>query len=256
MNDLRRLSLTLLPLIALLALTGCIAGVAPMVKRQRGISGQQVAENSFDPLSVKIGATTRSEVLDKLSVINTGLDTPHFFWGRWATSKWGYVFVAGGPGAGVGDNGRIWGIHNLLVTFDEHGVAQTVQLMDDGLPLWREIIKQSKSTPPIQMSIPISLKFSYFHDDINIVTFSANLVNVDLEYGKVKTWTFFPDKIRRLSHYSAPDARNHPGRSCHILHLSEKTPIGQKITFCADAPDLFATFRYLQRYAPADMIWE
>lgn len=256
MKDLRRLILTLLPSITFLALTGCIVGVSPMVKRERGIKGQQLAENSFDPLSVKVGATTRNEVLDKLSVINTGLDTPHFFWGRWATSKWGYVFAAGGPGAGVGDNGRIWDIHNLLVTFDEHGVTQETQLMDDGLPLWREIIKQSKSMPPIEMSTPISLKFNYYGDDIDIVTFSANLVNVEREYGKVKTWTFFPDKIRRLSHTLPNDPRNHPGRSCHVLHLSEQTPIGKKIIFCADAPDLFAAFRYLQRYAPADMNWE
>jgi hypothetical protein len=249
MNDHRRFSLTLLPLIALVALTGCIAGVSPMVKRNRGPSGQQLAKNSFDPLSVKIGATTRNEALDKLSVINTGLDTPHFFWGRWETSKWGYVFVAENCGDLCGE-GRIWGIHNLLVTFDEHGVAQKTQLMGDGLPLWREIIKQSKSMEPIEMSTPIPLKFDYYGD--YIVTFSANSVKVERPYNKVATWTFAPDKIRRLSHNS----RNSAGRSCHVLHLREQTPIGQKITFCADAPSLFATFRYLQCYAPADMKWE
>jgi hypothetical protein len=255
MNDLRRLRLTLLPLIALFALTGCIAGVAPMVMRNHGPSGQQLAKNSFDPLSVKVGATTRNEALDKLSVINTGLDTPHFFWGRWATSKWGYMFAVGGPeGAAWGDAGRIWGIHNLLVTFDEYGVAQKTQLMDDGLPLWREIIKQSKSMQPIEMSTPISLKYDYF--GIYVVTFSANSVEVVRPNGKVKTWTFAPDKILRLSHTLPNDKGNHPSFSCHVLHLREKTPIGQKIIFCADAPDLFATFRYLQRYASADMNWE
>jgi hypothetical protein len=226
-----------------------------MVKRQRGISGQQLATNSFDPLSVKIGATTRIEILDKLSVINTGLDTPHFFWGRWATSTWGYMYMAGGPTAAVGDNGRIWRISNLLVTFDENGITQKAQLMDDGPPLWREIIKQSKSMQPIEMSTPISLEFNFL-SQTHRVTFLSNSVEVERPFGKVRTWTFAPDKIRRLSHTLPNDKPNHPGSSCHVLHLSEQTPIGKKITFCADAPDLFATFRYLQRYAPADMNWE
>jgi hypothetical protein len=254
MNDLRRLSCTFVSFIVLLALTGCIGGAAPMVKRDRGPSGQQLAKRAFDPLSVKVGATKRDEVLDKLSVINTGVNAPQFFWGRWATSKWGYVFGVGGYGAAAGDAGRVWGIHNFLVTFDEHGVTQTTQLMDDGLPLWREIIKQSKSTQPLEMSAPISLKFNNSGD--YIVTFSANSIEVVRPYGKIKTGTFTPDKIQRLSHTQPNDKRNHPGSSCHVLHLSEPTPIGQKITFCADAPDLFATFRYLQRYAPADMNWE
>jgi hypothetical protein len=250
MNDLRRLSLTLLPLIALLALTGCVGGAIPMVKRDRGPSGQQMAKHAFDPLAVKVGATTRNEALEKLSAINTGVDSPNFFWGRWATSKWGYMFAVGGYGAAA----RFWGIHNLLVTFDEHGVAQTTQLMDDGLPLWREIIKQSRSMQPIEMSAPISLKFN--NDGNYTVTFSTNSIDVVRPYGKVKAGSFTPDKIQRLSHTRPNDERNHPGSSCHVLHLSEQTPIGQKITFCADAPDLVATFRYLQRYAPADMKWE
>ena len=254
MKVLRRLSHVLLALIASLVLTGCIGGATPMVRRNRGPSGQQLAKNAFDPLSVEVGRTTRDEVWDKLSVINTGVDDPHFFWGRWATSKWGYVFGVGGYGAAAGDAGRVWGIRNLLVTFDERGVAQTTQLMDDGLPLWREIIKQSRSIQPIEMSAPISLKFNNSGD--YIVTFSASSVEVVRPYGKVKTGTFTPDKIQRLSHTFPNDKRNNPSSSCHVMHLSEKTPVGQKITFCADATDLFATFRYLQRYAPTDMKWE
>ncbi len=241
---------------ALLTLSGCIGGATPMIKRERGPQGNQLPKKAFDTAFVQVGTTTRDEVRSKLSIIDTGVESPRFFWGRWASSKWGYMFAVGGYGAAAGDAGRIWTVHNLVIGFDEKGVTETSEQMGDSKTLWEKLHKEAVSLPSIELTEPITF---IYNDNVLTyhLTFTREWIEVVREYhDKSSTTRFTPDKIRRLSHSYPNDARDNPGMSCHFLHLSEKTPAGKKIRFCADGPDVFATFRYLRSYAPADMQWE
>ena len=65
-----------------------------------------------------------------------------------------------------------------------------------------------------------------------------------------------PDKIIRMAHAAPNDNNNSPGRSCHILYLSEKTAFGKKVRFCSEGPALITTLRYLHRYASPNMQWK
>src|SRR5690348_18108251 len=106
--------LTVVAVLALLLQLSACVGATRLTTRQRGSSGQQFEGKAFDTSIVQPGTTTREEVLTKLSMINTGYDDTHLFWGRWAKSKWGYWWIVvapspnGGGGAGAGDAHRIW----------------------------------------------------------------------------------------------------------------------------------------------------
>lgn len=240
---------------ALLAFTACV-GATRMPTLQHGSSGQQIDSKAFDPSFVQPGTTTRDEVLAKLSSVNTGYNDPHFFWGRWATSKWGYWWVviapspSGGGGAAGGDANRIWHVHNMLITFDDHGIAQSTQLLDDDPPLWRELNKHAATLAPMDSTEIVSL-----YGDRHI-TLTRSWIEAVRPKGKIQSVRVSPDKVLRISHSGARDKRNSPGTTCHTLYLSEKTAFGKKLDFCTEGPNLLAALHYLHQYAPANMKWE
>jgi hypothetical protein len=241
---------------ALLLLFTACAGAMRIATRQRGSNGQQFSGKTFDPSVVQPGTTTREEIFAKFSMINTGYNDPHLFWGRWATSKWGYWWIVvapstnGGGGAGAGDAHRIWQIHNMLITFDDNGVVSGKQLLDDDSQLWRELTRHAATLPPTDASEIISL-----HGQPQI-TLASEWVQAVRTGRKTSAVRVAPDKIVRIAHTAPNDKSNSPGTSCHVLYLSEKTPFGKKLRFCSEGPALIATFRYLHRYAAPNMQWE
>lgn len=245
---------------ALLLLFCACFGASPMVKRERGPSGQQLEKNTLDISFMQAGTTTREEVLSKLYAINTGYDDPHFFWARWATSKWGYGWMViapatnGGGGSGAGDAKRVWHVHNLLIFFDEHGFVRNKQLIDDNDELWRELHKYVLTLPPVDTTEAVSFPFGNYGE--RHITFAADGISVYRSRGKVKSVNFAADKVVRFSHSGAKDKRNGPGISCHMLELKERTAFGKNISFCADGRNLIATFRYLQHFGSPNMQWE
>lgn len=246
--------------IALLLLFSACFGASPMIKRERGPSGQQLEKNTLDMSFVHAGTTTRAEVLSKLSSVNTGYDDAHLFWARWATSNWGYGWMViapatnGGGGSGAGDAKRVWHVHNLLIAFDEHGIVQTKQSIDDNDELWRELHKYVATLPPVNATEAVSFPFGKYGE--RHITFGADGISAHRARGKVKSVNFAADKVIRITHSGAKDKRNGPGISCHVLELREKTAFGKNISFCADGRNLIATFRYLQRFASPNMLWE
>jgi hypothetical protein len=246
---------TFLVWVSLVALSACV-GATRLVTRQHGSSGQQFDAKTFDPSLVQPGITTRDEVLAKFSMINSGYNDPHFFWGRWATSKWGYWWIVvapstnGGGGAGAGDANRIWQIHNMLVTFDDAGVTQTKQLLDDNPALWRELNRYAGSLPAVNEDEIISLSGRFR------IALSREWMEAADNGRKPRTVRVSPDKIVRIAHAGPADKANSPGSSCHLLYLREKTGLGTKFRFCAEGSSMMATLRYLHRHASPTMKWE
>jgi hypothetical protein len=107
-------------------------------------------------------AVQQKDVADKLASIDTGYRDPHLFWGRWADSKWGYWWLAmavvpgagGGSPAAAGNAKRIWHVKNLLVTFDDNGVMQKREVIDDDRILWRRLHEHVAMMPALDLSQP------------------------------------------------------------------------------------------------------
>jgi hypothetical protein len=99
--------------------------------RQRTVT-QQGPSAKIDLSFLKTGSITRAEVLDKLRATDTGVESDHFFVGRWRASKWAAWMAVGTP-AGYGGVGgdRLWKNANLLVTFDAHGAVESYEVFPD-----------------------------------------------------------------------------------------------------------------------------
>jgi hypothetical protein len=54
----------------------------------------------------------------------------------------------------------------------------------------------------------------------------------------------------------SPDKRANAEITCHSLHFPEKTPVGDKVTFCDTDAHLMGVFQYLNVRAPKTMQWE
>ncbi|HTQ62864.1 MAG TPA: hypothetical protein VMI32_21745 [Candidatus Solibacter sp.] len=100
-----------------------------MPKRTRTPQGTEV--KTVDLNFIQAGHTPRSEVEDKLKLIDTGYRADRFFLGRWASSNaGGWAFVVG-LGGGMGNASRIWKNGNLLIEFDENGVVRRSETFSD-----------------------------------------------------------------------------------------------------------------------------
>ena len=109
-------------------LCGCV-GVMPM--RSRTVTPQGPSA-TIDLSFLKPGSVSRADVLDKLKATDTGVESDHFFVGRWRASKWAAWMAVGTP-AGYGGVGgdRIWKNANLLVTFDANGNVESYEVFAD-----------------------------------------------------------------------------------------------------------------------------
>jgi hypothetical protein len=197
----------------------------------------------------------REEVQRRLAAIDTACANPHLFWGRWSDSKWGYWwFVAAQTGA-AGDAKRVWHIHNVLVTFDEEGVVQKKMLIDDEKALWRELHVQLTNAPPLDFSQPLALNVAQSMW-LTSLTLTADSVQMTRRNRKGAVADISPLHIVRISHNGALDKGSSVGTTCHTLHLSEKSSMGKRISFCGNAPTIASMFQYLSQYGRRDMLWE
>ena len=126
-----RMKLLRIPLllVACAGLAGCV-GVIPM--RQRSVGPEGKIPN-VDLTFLEAGKTTRAEVAEKLGGINVGVESQHFFVGRWRSSKMGAWLVVGGYGGGAAAAGRIWRNANLLVSFDSADRVEAYEVFPDKL---------------------------------------------------------------------------------------------------------------------------
>lgn len=233
------------------SLCGC-AGATRLPTRTRGPAGENL-EKKLDLKFLDESGTHGEEVRQRLSSIDTGYANPRLFWGRWSASKWGYWwFVAAQTGA-AGDAKRVWHAHNLLVSFDEDGLIREKKLIDDDSALWRELHAQLAAAPPLDLTQPVEvagnrccgiLGMTLTRESIRITARRHAIVEVS------------PLRIARITHNGVPNKGSSVGTTCHTLHMAEKTAIGKRIRFCADAPGVATMFQYLQQRGGGDLRWE
>ena len=212
--------------------------------------GDQLQKDELDLRFLDAPGVRRDEVLSKLARIDTGCQNPRLFWGRWAESKWGYWWFVAAQGGGGGDAKRTWHVKNLLVTFDQTGAVHRKALIGDENLLWRQLHNEISGGPALDLSKTevVALK-----GKAHSMTFSASSLEVLSKNGRI---VIPPERIVRFSHEGSHDKRGNAGMTCHSLHFREEPALGNKISFCTDAPHLLSVFEYLQQTAPPGMKWE
>ncbi len=249
-----------------LALMGCV-GATRLLTHTNGPEGTTIQNDDIDMSFLKAGTTHREEVDGRLNRIDTHYSNSRLFWGRWSGSKWGaWLIIALPGGAGVAA-GRFWHVNNLLVIFDENGVMQKDELIDNEKVLERELRAQLLKAPPLDLSQPVPFELTVpvgyggqprglprnFLDDIKLTKeflfLSGN--NFLLQAVKVS-----PLKVARISYEHVYNEKSSSGTICHNLHVSEKTPIGNKLLLCTSAANLATMFQYFQQAGSTNLRWE
>lgn len=131
MNSLRARLAALLFSVALWFVAGCLMGPVPM--RTRARTGPGAEERSLDLSFLKVGSTTRREVVEKLDWMRGSFSCPRgrVFSGRWQSSSWGFAGEGISPGGPVAGSNRKWKYRNLLIQFNENGVVERYLTMSD-----------------------------------------------------------------------------------------------------------------------------
>jgi hypothetical protein len=137
-----------IPACACLVLVGCFPLPVRFPTRTTDASSQKV-----DLTFLKAGSTTREEVNQKLASIDTGVNQREFFWGRPHVSKYREILMVGYVPVGPLD--RMWGVEDLLVSYDANGVVKTFVVVGDS-HLLRELDSvDSAATALVDVSLVI-----------------------------------------------------------------------------------------------------
>ena len=157
MTRCRRLRALVVLAVALLGgmtAAGCV--VVPIRMRTR-VEAPKGTAHELSKKDLIPGKTTRQDVEAKYSAAEVGTDVPGLFWGRFRKSSWAFAAFTLLP-APYATGGRMWGISNLIVTFDENGSVRdsfVVSERDLHRPLARALAEVS--APSLGWESPLSI---------------------------------------------------------------------------------------------------
>ncbi len=135
-----------------LGLAGCIIVPIRMKTSVKTAAGEKLVAPVEAPVP---GVTTRQQVEEKFKAFAVDSGTPGLFWGQFQKSSWA-VFAGSYGFAGAS---RVWGTHNLLVTFDEKDIAKTVEFVPQKNLLHRFVVMHKEGVfPPLDLSNPIHVE--------------------------------------------------------------------------------------------------
>lgn len=151
-----------LPLIFVCSLcSGCLVVPMRAPTKTRTADGKEL-KRTVDLSFLQAGKTTREEVESKLAWTVTSVSDDRFILARWAQSKWGVIWGAGGTYSGAGGWNRYWKLHNLMIDFDENGIVQqTTQIPDE--KLFQVLMERVRRDPrhPLDLSAAIEVPAEY-----------------------------------------------------------------------------------------------
>jgi hypothetical protein len=253
MKIIRHLAVSVLAFSATITLSGCV-GATRLPMRTKGPAGESLQAKRLDLSFLDAPGTQREEVVRRLGSVDTGYSNPRLLWARWSESKWGYWWFIAAQTGGAGDAKRVWHVHNLLVSFDEDGVMREEKQFNEDKSLWVELHNQLSEAPALDLSEPIQIGV-LGPGRLQTISLRKDSIHVDLWKGKVTHFEVSPQTIVRFSHGLLGASTTGPV-TCHTLHLTEKTPLGKKIVFCANPANVATTFQYLQQYGSPSLRWD
>ena len=220
---------------------GCIPVPVRVPTQVQGQSGV-----SADQRFIKLGQTSRDEVLRNLGWADVGMRETRLFWGRWiaSTSRTDMIFlIPGALGSNQGDPN--WSTHNLLVEFDENStVSRSREIKEKDVV--RELIAWSRhsASQPTKFSAFSQETFPASHDGFSKHHGSMMVRSDSLEFFDQRTRSTFKvanGDVESLKIKS--DARVKPS---FTLKFKKSTPWGSKIDVYIDPQYLLGLLSHLQ----------
>jgi hypothetical protein len=212
-------------------LVACV-GATRIPVSNRGPAGAQIQTTPLDMTFLESPAVRQEDVANKLGSIDTGYRDRHLFWGRWADS-------------------RVWHVKNLLIAFDDNGIMQKREIIDDDRILWRRLHEHVVTMPSLDLSGPEFLSV----DNPNALPILLHKEYFEVTSAKRGPVRIAPTSVLQFTHEPIKDKRD-AGSTCRTLHLSEKTSAGKNIRYCGSAESVVTLFRYLQETGAKTMQWE
>ena len=256
-NQIVAVSTGLLTVSLLLSCSACIylgPGVPVRVPKQTtDISG---AKRDLDLTFLKVGSTTREEVTRKLAPIDTGLNEPRFFWGRWETSSWASApLLAPYPPFA----GRAWGAQNILITFDSQNLVQGWKVLKDK-ELLPELDRLEPAptealdlTSPVQLKVELPVESGTARPMATVVLSSASfqyeargrfgLETVETPRGNLQKIASAPEDTPRDPEIKLGTDAAHVWIT---LHFAKRTKGGKSLLFGVEPHGLLLLHRYMR----------
>ncbi len=230
---------------------GCLVVPVRAPTRTNGLAGK-MEKVSLD--FVQAGKTTRQEVTEKLGETDTSVRENRLFLGRWATSKWGVLWMVGGGYSAAGGWNRGWARHNVLISFDDQDIVQEFRKFSD-----EDLVKQLSAWvaeghgQPLDLSSPIEIPVEHRHG--SGVAFPGTLIlsSDSFEYRENEKHNFkiSPQQIRDIQLTSVGHGdKSDPRYLNETIHFTQKTNVGGKMTIRVDVPTIMTLVKYVAQTRP------
>ncbi len=225
---------------------GCLVVPVRAPTHTNGFSGKM---EKVDLDFLQAGKTARQEVTEKLGETDTGIKENRLFLARWASSKWGVLWMVAGNNSGAGGWNRAWARHNVLISFDDQDIVQQFHEFSD-----EDLVKQLSAwvaegrAQPLDLSTPIEVAVDHRHSPG--VCFPGTLVlgNDSFEFRENEKHSFriSPKQIKNLSLTSIGHGdKSDPHYVNETIHFRQKTAVGGKMTIRVDVPTILILVKYL-----------
>jgi hypothetical protein len=226
---------------------GCLAAPMRVPTHTQGPSGKHA---KTDLSFLRIGSTTREDVMQHLGWADSQLKNDRIFLARWRDSKWVIAWAVGGGYSGTGGAPRLWHTHNLAVEFDDKDVVSAYhEFGDDALA--KELLASLERTKTARLNVSSPVVVSIKHrcgQHYEPATLSLGKDSVEVKKPDMPSSDFkiAPQRITGFTFVNglkeeSPD----PQSTNYTLHFSEKTKVGKNLTIRVDIPTLAILVQYL-----------
>ena len=226
---------------------GCLAAPMRVPTHTQGPSGKHT---NTDLSFLRIGSTTRGNVVQHLGWADSQLKNGRLFLARWRDSKWVVAWAVGGGYSGTGGAPRLWHTHNLAVEFDEKDVVTAYhEFGDDALAKELLASLERTKTSGLDFSSPVVLSIKHRrgqHYEPATLSLSKDSFEVTKPDMPSSDFKIAPQQIIGFTFVNglkeeSPD----PQSTNYTFHFREKTKVGKNLTIRVDIPTLAILVQYL-----------
>ncbi len=226
---------------------GCLAAPMRVPTHTQGPSGKHA---NTDLSFLRIGSTTREDVVQHLGWADSQLKNDRLFLARWRDSKWVVAWAVGGGYSGTGGAPRVWRTHNLALEFDDKDMVTAYhEFGDDALA--KELLAplERTKTPALDFSSPVVVSIKHRRGQhYEPATLSLGRDSVEMKKPDMPSSDFkiAPQKITGFTFVNGlKDESPDPKSTNYTLHFKEKTKVGRNLTIRVDIPTLAILVQYL-----------
>jgi len=238
-------------LLGAMTATGCVVVPMKMRTRVEAPAGTKrvISKNDLVP-----GKTTREDVEGRYGAAAVGTDVPGLFWGRFRKSSWAFAAFTALP-APYATGGRLWGIRNLIVTFDEYGSVKDSFIVDEGdlhRPLMQALAEISAL--PREWGQPLSIRGHEPDPEKPGGAVDLVLTNAGAVVTRHPRWTRHPlpqappavvtARLADIESLTVGHGGDDPSSVEVVLRFKEETSVGHHLTFKVDPQDAILIARW------------